>query len=83
MALSHLYGPTLTSYMTTAKIIALTTRTFVGKIMFLLFNTLSRFVIAFLPSSKHLLISWLQSEGRWRLWRLQKTRENVLKPIKK
>ena len=48
-------------YMTTGKTIALTTWTFVSKVMSLLFNTLSRFVIAFLPRSKHLLISWLQS----------------------
>ena len=48
-------------YMTTGKTIALTRRTFVGKVMSLLFNTLSRFVIAFLPKSKCLLISWLQS----------------------
>ena len=48
-------------YMTTGKTIALTRWTFVGKIMSLLFNTLSRWVIAFLPRSKHLLISWLQS----------------------
>ena len=40
---------------------ALTIWTFVGKVMSLLFNTLSRFVIAFLPRSKRLLISWLQS----------------------
>ena len=43
------------------KTIALTRRTFVGKVMSLLLNMLSRFVIAFLPRSKHLLISWLQS----------------------
>ena len=48
-------------YMTTGKTIVLTRQTFVGKVMSLLFNTLSRFVIAFLPRSKHLLISWLQS----------------------
>ena len=48
-------------YMTTGKTIALTRRTFVGKVMSLLFNMLSRLVITFLPSSKHLLISWLQS----------------------
>ena len=48
-------------YMTTGKTIALTRWTFVGKVMFLLFNMLSRLVIAFLPRSKHLLISWLQS----------------------
>ena len=46
-------------YMTTGKIIALTRRTFVGKVMCLLFNILSRLVITFLPRSKHLLISWL------------------------
>ena len=48
-------------YMTTGKTIALTRRTFVGKIMSLLFNMLSRLVITFLPRSKHCLISWLQS----------------------
>ena len=48
-------------YMTTGKTIALTRWTFVGKVMSLLFNMLSRFVITFLPRSKHLLISWLQS----------------------
>ena len=47
--------------MTTGKTIALTRWTFVGKVMSLLFNMLSRFVIAFLPRSKHLLISRLQS----------------------
>ena len=48
-------------YMTTVKTIALTRWAFLGKVMSLLFNMLSRFVIAFLPRSKHLLISWLQS----------------------
>ena len=48
-------------YMTTGKTIPLTIPTFVGKVISLLFNTLSRFVIAFLPRSKCLLISWLQS----------------------
>ena len=48
-------------YMTTRKTKALTMRTSVSKLMSLLFNTLSRFVIAFLPKNKHLLISWLQS----------------------
>ena len=48
-------------YMTTGKTIALTRWTFVDKIMSLLFNMLSRWVIAFLPRSKHLLISWLHS----------------------
>ena len=48
-------------YMTTGKTIALTRWTFVSKVMSLLFNMMYRFVIAFLPRSKHLLISWLQS----------------------
>ena len=48
-------------YMTTGKTIALTRRTFVGKVMSLLFNMLSRLVTAFLPRNKCLLISWLQS----------------------
>ena len=48
-------------YMTTGKTIALTSQIFVGKVMSLLFNTLSGLVIAFLPRRKHLLISWLQS----------------------
>ena len=52
--LSHLY-------MTTGKTIALTTKIFVSKEMSLLFNMLSRLVIAFLPRSKHILISWLKS----------------------
>ena len=52
--LSHLH-------MTTGKTITLTRQIFVGKVMSLLFNMLSRLVIAFLPRSKHLLISWLQS----------------------
>ena len=52
--LSHLY-------MTTGKTIGLTRQNFIGKVMSLLLNMLSRFVIAFFPRSKHLLISWLQS----------------------
>ena len=47
--------------MVTGKTIALTRQTFVGKVMSLLFNVLSRLVIAFLPRSRHLLTSWLQS----------------------
>ena len=50
-------------YMTIGKTIALTRRTFVGKVMSLLFNMLSKLVIAFLPRSKRLLISWLQSSS--------------------
>jgi len=52
-------------YMTTAKIKALTRQTFVGKVMSLLFNMLSRLVITFIPRSKHLLISWLQHHLQW------------------
>ena len=48
-------------YMTTGKTMVLTRQTFVGKVMSLLFNMLSRLVITFLPRNKHLLISWLQS----------------------
>ena len=48
-------------YMTTGKTVTLTKWTFVGKVMSLLFNILSRFLIAFIPWRKHLLISWLQS----------------------
>ena len=55
--LSHSGHP----YMTTGKTIALTRQTFVGKVMSLLFNMLSGLLITFLPRSKHLLISWLQS----------------------
>ena len=58
--LSFLYSPTLTSYMTTGKTIALTKWTFFGNNVFV-FNMLSRLVISFLPRSKHLLISRLQS----------------------
>ena len=57
----HLYSPTLTSIHDYWKTTALTRRTFVGKVMSLLFNMLSRLVITFLSRSKHLLISWLQS----------------------
>ena len=55
--LSLIFGP----YMTTGKTIALTIWTLVDKVMSPLFNTLSRFVIAFLPRNRHLLILWLQS----------------------
>ena len=48
-------------YMITGKTIALTRWTFVGKVMSLLFNMLSRLLVTFLPRSKHLVISWLQS----------------------
>ena len=59
--LSFLMAQLSHPYMTTGKIIALTRWTFVGKVMSLLFNMLSKLVITFLPRSKRLLISWLQS----------------------
>ena len=59
--LSLLYGPALTSVHDYWKNHSLTRWTFVGKVMSLLFNMLSRLVITFLPRSKRLLISWLQS----------------------
>ena len=61
LALSFLYGPVSHPYMTTGKTIALTRWTFVGQVMSVRFNMLSRLVIAFLSRSKPLLISWLQS----------------------
>ena len=61
LVLRFLCGPFSHPYMTTGKTIALTRWTFAGKVMSLLFNMLSRLVIAFLPRSKNLLISWLQS----------------------
>ena len=60
-ALSFLHNQLSLPYMTTGKTIALTRRTFVGKVMSLLLSMLSRLVITFLPRSKHLIISWLQS----------------------
>ena len=60
-ALSFLYTPTLTTIHDYWKTIVLTRQTFLGKVMSLLFNMLLRLVITFLPRSKHLLISWLQS----------------------
>ena len=61
LVLSLLYGPLSYLHMTTGKTIVLTIWTFIGKVMSLLFNMLSMFVLAFIPRSKHLLISWLQS----------------------
>ena len=62
-ALSFLYSPTLTFIHDYWKNHTLTRQTFVGKVMSLLFHMLSRLVIVFLPRSKHLLISWLQSSA--------------------
>ena len=61
LALSFFMVQLSHQYMATGKTIALAIGHFVGKVMSLLFNMLSRFVIAFLPRSKHLLISWLES----------------------
>ena len=68
--LSHLY-------MTTRKTIALTGWTFVSKVMSLLYNMLSRLVIAFLPRSKRLLISWLQSPSAV-IWEPQKIKSDTV-----
>ena len=67
LALSLLYGPTLTPLLDYCKKVHSFDyiQTFVGKVMSVLFNTLSGFVIAFLPRSKHLLISWLQYHLHW------------------
>ena len=61
LAINFLHSPTLTSIHDHRKNLALTRRTFVGKVMSLLLNMLSRLVITFPPRSKRLLISWLQS----------------------
>ena len=67
-------------YMIIGQAIALTIRTFVGKVMSLLLNTLSRFAIAFLPKSKHLLISWLQSPSAV-IWEPKKIKSLSLFPL--
>ena len=67
-------------YMTARKTIALTRGTFVGKVMSLLFNMLSRLVIAFLPGSKHLLISWLQSLSTV-IWEPRKRKSVTASPL--
>ena len=66
-------------HMTTGKTIDLTRRTFVGKVMSLLFNMLSRLVIIFLPRSKHLLISWLQSPSAM-IWESRKIKSATVSP---
>ena len=77
----HLSHP----YMTTGKTIALTRQTFVGKVMSLLFNILSRLVITFLPRNKRLLISWLQSPSAVILEpkkiKLKKKRNEIIKHL--
>ena len=66
-------------YMTTGKTIALTRRTFVGEVLSLLFNMLSRLVITFLPRSKRLLISWLQSPSSV-IWEPRKIKSATVSP---
>ena len=75
--LSFPYSPTLTSIHHYWKTMALTRWTFVGKVMSLLFNMLSRLVIAFFPRSKRLLISWLQSSSEVILEPPQKKSDTV------
>ena len=69
-------------YMITGKTVALTISTFVSKVMPLLFNMLSRFVIAFLPRSKHLLISWLQSPSAviWEPKKIKSATVSIVSP---
>ena len=67
-------------YMTTVKTIALTRRTFVGKVISLLFNVLSRLVITFLPRSKRLLISCLQSPSAV-IWEPRKIKSDTVSPV--
>ena len=66
--------------MTTGKTIALTRWTFVGKVMSLLFNMLSRMVIAFLPRSKRLLISWLQAPSAV-IWEPKKIKSDTVSTV--
>ena len=66
--------------MTTAKTIVLTRWTFVGKVVSLLFNMLSRLVIAFLPRSKRLVISWLQSPSAV-IWKPQKIKSDTVSAV--
>ena len=75
--LSFLYISTLTSIMTTGKAIDLTRWTFVGKVMSLFFNMLSRLVVTFLPRSKCLLNSWLQSPSAV-IWEPRKVKSATL-----
>ena len=67
-------------YMTTGKTLALTRQTFVGKTMSLLLNMLSRLVITFLPRSKHLLISWLQSPSAV-IWEPPKIKSDTVSTV--
>ena len=77
--LSFLYSPTLTSIHDYGKTIALTRQTFINKVMSLFFNMLSRLVIAFLPRSKHILISWLQSPSAV-IWKPKKIKPVTVSP---
>ena len=66
--------------MTTGKTIALTRETFVGKVMSLLFNMLSRLIITFLPRNKHLLISWLKSPSAV-IWEPPKIKSDTVSTV--
>ena len=81
LALNFLYSPTQHPYMTTGKTIALTRQIFVGKVMSLLSNMLSRLLITFLPRSKRLLISWLQSQSAVILEPIKKKKSLPLFPL--
>ena len=69
------------AYVTTRKTIALTSRTFVGKVMSLLSNMMSSLVITFLPRSKHLLISWLQSPSAV-IWESKKIKSDTVSTVR-
>ena len=79
-ALSLLHSQLSHPYMTTGKTTALTRRTFVGKVMSLLLNMLSRLVITFLPRSKRLLISWLQSPSAV-IWEPRKIKSDTVSTV--
>ena len=80
LVLSFLYSPTLTSIHDHWKTIALTRWTFVGKVMSLLLNMLSRLVITFLPRSKCILISWLQSPSAV-IWEPPKIKSDTVSTV--
>ena len=77
---AQLHSPTLTSIHDHRKTIALTRRTFVGKVMSLLLNMLSRLLITFLPRSKRLFISWLQSPSVV-IWEPRKIKSDTVSTV--
>ena len=78
--LSFLHSPLSQPYITTGTTIALTRQTFVGKVMSLLFNMLSKLAITFLPRSKHLLISWFQSPSAV-IFKLKKVKSDTVSTV--